>query len=45
MEERGKKRPAAATELGLNVKETQSYSLFKAIRALKYGAQNPEFVP
>jgi HK97 family phage major capsid protein/HK97 family phage prohead protease len=44
MEERGKHRPATATELGLTSAETRRYSLFKAIRALKFGAQNPRLV-
>ena len=37
MEERGKARPAIASELGLSKGETNRYSLFKAIRALHYG--------
>jgi len=40
MEERGKARPAAASELGLSQSETQRYSLFKAIRALHYGSKD-----
>lgn len=37
MEERGKARPAIASELGLSGSDTKRYSLFRAIRALKYG--------
>jgi HK97 family phage major capsid protein/HK97 family phage prohead protease len=44
MEERGKQRPAVAAELGLSKNETQKYSLFRAIRALKFGAQNSKFL-
>lgn len=44
MEERGKAKPAAASTLGLSSKETQRYSLFKAIRALAWGAKSPEFI-
>jgi HK97 family phage major capsid protein len=44
LEERGKTRPATAAALGLSSTETQRYSLFRAIRALKYGAQNPQFM-
>jgi HK97 family phage major capsid protein len=35
MEERGKARPAIASELGLTRKETESFSLFRVIRYLK----------
>jgi HK97 family phage prohead protease len=44
MEERGKTNPATAAALGLSNRETNRYSLFKAIRALHYGGRNPEFV-
>ena len=44
MEERGKQRPAVAAELGLSKNETQKYSLFRAIRALKFGGQNSKFL-
>jgi HK97 family phage major capsid protein/HK97 family phage prohead protease len=40
MEERGKERPAIATELGLTGAETKRYSLFNAIRALRYGGSD-----
>jgi HK97 family phage major capsid protein/HK97 family phage prohead protease len=43
MEERGKAQPVAASALGLSSKETKQYSMFKAIRALKFGATNPKF--
>lgn len=43
MEERGKAQPVAASALGLSSKETKQYSIFKAIRALKFGATNPKF--
>lgn len=39
VELRGKSRPAVASELGLSSNETQRYSLFRAIRALKFGGQ------
>ena len=44
MEERGKTRPVAASAVGLSAKETQAYSIFRAIRALKFGAANPQFM-
>lgn len=44
MEERGRAKPVAASALGLSAKETQTYSIFRAIRAMKYGANNPSFV-
>jgi HK97 family phage major capsid protein/HK97 family phage prohead protease len=44
MEERGKARPALAAELGLSAIDTKKYSLFRAIRALKFGAGNPRLV-
>jgi HK97 family phage major capsid protein/HK97 family phage prohead protease len=37
IEERGKAKPLGAGEVGLSSKETQNYSLFRAIRALKFG--------
>lgn len=43
MEERGKAQPVAASALGLSSKETKQYSMFKAIRALKFGTTNPKF--
>lgn len=43
LEERGRSKPAEASALGLSRKETQNYSVFRAIRALKYGASNPAF--
>lgn len=44
VEERGKAKPAVAAELGLSRNETQKYSLFRAIRALKFGAQHGRFM-
>jgi HK97 family phage major capsid protein/HK97 family phage prohead protease len=44
MEERGKARPAVVSELGLSKKESQRYSLFKAIRALHYGSKDQSAV-
>lgn len=43
MEERGKAQPVAASALGLSSKETKQYSMFKAIRALKFGTTNQKF--
>lgn len=40
MEERGRANPISASALGLNRKETNNYSIFKAIRAMKFGANN-----
>lgn len=40
MEERGKQRPAIAAELGLSRSDTNKYSLFRAIRALRFGSHN-----
>ncbi len=44
MEERGRERPSVAAALGLTSKETQRYSLFKAIRAMRYGGSDRRFV-
>lgn len=44
MEERGRTRPTAASSLGLTSKETQKFSLFRAIRALKFGGSNSRFM-
>lgn len=43
MEERGKQKPMGVGEAGLSASETRRYSLFKAIRALRYGANDPRF--
>lgn len=43
IEERGKTHPTIATDLGLSRGETKRYSLFRAIRALHYGARNGKF--
>lgn len=42
MEERGRLKPTAASSLGLSSRETDRYSLFRAIRALHYGARDPK---
>lgn len=44
MEERGKTAPTTASNLGLTSRDTQRYSLFKAIRAMHFGAKNPQLV-
>jgi HK97 family phage major capsid protein len=44
MEERGRQRPTAATSLGLSTRETKAYSIFRAIRALRFGGTNPAFM-
>lgn len=44
MEERGKQKPVAASLLGLSSKDTQKYSIFRAIRALKFGGVKRQFV-
>jgi HK97 family phage major capsid protein len=44
MEQRGKQKPISATLLGLTASETKRYSLFRAIRALRYGGQRPQFM-
>ena len=44
MEERGRANPMGAAALGLSRKETEQYSVFRAIRALKFGGSNPRFV-
>lgn len=44
MEERGRQRPAAASAVGLSAKETNAYSIFRAIRAMKFGGNNPKFL-
>jgi HK97 family phage major capsid protein/HK97 family phage prohead protease len=44
MEERGKQKPSVAAELGLSASETKQYSIFRAIRALKFGNVQPKFL-
>lgn len=44
MEERGRQKPLEAARLGLTGSETQKYSLFRAVRALKWGGQDRRFV-
>jgi HK97 family phage major capsid protein len=43
LEARGKQKPTAASDLGLSRTETQRYSLFRAMRHLRYGSINGEF--
>ena len=44
LEERGRQRPVAASAVGLSAQDTKRYSIFRAIRALKYGSANPSFM-
>ena len=44
MEERGKQKPMAAAALGLSSSETNRYSLFRAIRALRFGSRTPRLM-
>ena len=41
---RGRQQPTAASSLGLSTRETERFSLFRAIRALRYGGQRPKFL-
>ena len=43
-EERGRAKPVAASALGLSSRETQRYSLFKAIRAMHYGGRDGRYI-
>ena len=43
-ETRGKQKPMEGTMLGLTNKETQRFSLFRAIRAMKWGGNNPRYL-
>jgi hypothetical protein len=43
LEVRGKQKPTAASDLGLSRNETQRYSIFRAMRHLRYGSVNQEF--
>lgn len=43
-EERGRQRPLEAARLGLTASETKNFSLFRAIRALRFGNQNRRFM-
>jgi HK97 family phage major capsid protein len=43
LEARGKQKPTTAADLGLSRNETQKYSLFRAMRHLRYGGINAEF--
>jgi HK97 family phage major capsid protein/HK97 family phage prohead protease len=44
MEERGKAKPMGRGELGLTPRETGKYSLFRAIRAKRWGQENPRLM-
>jgi len=44
LEERGKQKPMTAAALGLSRSETNRYSLFRAIRALRFGGQDRRFI-
>ncbi|HMG59881.1 MAG TPA: phage major capsid protein [Burkholderiales bacterium] len=44
LEERGKQKSMNAAALGLSSSETRNYSLFRAIRAMRFGAQSPAFM-
>lgn len=44
VEERGKAKPTDATNIGLTGKEAQKFSLFRAIRAMRWGGQEPKFL-
>jgi HK97 family phage major capsid protein/HK97 family phage prohead protease len=44
MEERGRAKPLDATRLGLTARETKDYSLFRALRAMHFGAKQPQFI-
>jgi len=44
MEARGRQQPATAAALGLSTRDTNRYSLFRAIRALRYGGQKPRLM-
>lgn len=43
-EERGKKEPLSVDAIGMSKKEVRDYSLFRAIRALRFGAQDRRFM-
>jgi HK97 family phage major capsid protein/HK97 family phage prohead protease len=44
MEERSKSKPSGAAALGLSSKETQRFSIVKAIRAMRFGGQTPKLL-
>lgn len=44
MEARSKSQPAGASALGMSKKETSNYSLFRAIRAMRFGPQNARYI-
>lgn len=41
---RGEQKPMELTTLGLNARETKQYSLFRAIRAMKWGNHNRKYL-
>lgn len=43
-EERAKAKPLDAGKIGLSRNDTQRYSIFRAIKAIHYGAKNPEYM-
>lgn len=44
MEARGKAQPTVATDIGMSRSETKNYSLFAALRALRYGNSNSSYL-
>lgn len=44
LQERGRERPMVAAALGLSEDETKRYSLFRAIRALRFGGIKPQLM-
>ncbi len=43
MEDRGRQNPVAASAIGMSARDAKQYSIFRAIRALKFGGTNPKF--
>jgi HK97 family phage major capsid protein/HK97 family phage prohead protease len=41
---RARSAPVSASKLGIGTRETERYSLFKVIRALRYGGQQPKLL-
>lgn len=44
VEERGKAAPTVMSDLGMTTRETNRFSLFRAIRALRFGSQHPKLM-
>ena len=44
MEQRGRQTPMTAAALGLSTREVERFSLFRAVRALRYGGQRPKLL-